>query len=153
MTKPIASVATVSVTLPYPPSLNNMFFNVRGRGRVRSKEYDLWRAAATWALKDASQSGRLAGPYNLTVRVGRRDRRKRDLDNLIKPLNDALVTAGVVRDDSDCQRIDAAWAPGLDGVTVTVVATDLITVSQAAARSGCAGDGEVATPASPELAA
>ncbi len=37
--------------LPAPPSVNNLFRNVPGKGRVRSSEYVAWCEAAGWSLR------------------------------------------------------------------------------------------------------
>ena len=42
--------------------------------------------------------------------VRRPDKRRRDLDNIIKPCLDALVKGGVIADDKDCEWIEAWWA-------------------------------------------
>ena len=42
------------------------------------------------------------------MQVVRPDKRKRDLDNLLKAASDALVSAGVL-EDHHCEWIDARW--------------------------------------------
>lgn len=32
----------LTFTLPSPPTANNLFFNIQGRGRSRTKEYNDW---------------------------------------------------------------------------------------------------------------
>lgn len=52
---------------------------------------------------------KIEGPYKLTMLVLRPDKRKRDLDNLLKATSDALVIAGAISDDSACVWIEAKW--------------------------------------------
>lgn len=84
-----------------PISLNNAYKNVRGRGRVKTKEYEAWHLGAAMELRGQFLSkGRptFEGPYSLDIRVGRKQT-KADVDNLIKPIADALVKAGMTPDD------------------------------------------------------
>lgn len=39
-----------TLNLPFPPSLNNLFRNVRGKGRVPTARYEDWRKRATHAM-------------------------------------------------------------------------------------------------------
>lgn len=99
-------MTTLNCILPFPPSTNNLFLNV-GKRRVRTKRYDAWRVAAAEILKPVAQP--FTGPYRMLMIVERPDRRARDLSNFIKAVEDALVTAGWVRDDSDCAAIGIEW--------------------------------------------
>jgi crossover junction endodeoxyribonuclease RusA len=112
----------MSVDLPYPPSANSLFFNVQGKGRVKTRRYDDWRKEAAWLISLAKKR-RLEGPYGLTVLAGRPDKRRRDLGNLLKAIEDALVHGGAIEDDSECQCIEMSWHPGIVGVRVTVLPT------------------------------
>jgi crossover junction endodeoxyribonuclease RusA len=139
------SLLLVSVTLPYPPSANRMWRHV-GKKVLRSREYEAWRAQCGLIIRQETNGFGLAGPYAMTVQVGRPDRRRRDLDNLLKPIGDVMVLAGAVEDDCHCQRIDASWSDEVTGVHVRLLQTRLVEPSRApknsqtAARSGCAGD-------------
>lgn len=58
-----------------PPSTNNLFRNLPGRGRVRSDKYKAWQKEAGWEIKDqlaavARQSrwpDAIGGPFALTI--------------------------------------------------------------------------------------
>lgn len=114
------------IELPLPPSGNNLFLNVRGRGRVPAPKYRAWRDAASAMVLAASVGSRIRGPYALHIRAGRPDNRKRDLDNILKSLSDAIVRGGAVVDDSDCQAIDAKWVSGIEGVRILVLPTEKV---------------------------
>ena len=75
----------------------------------RSKEYVAWKSAAVWHISAQSKRQRVAGPFSFTLYVRRPDKRKRDLDNLIKVCLDALEAAGVIDGDHLCERLDAEW--------------------------------------------
>ena len=110
------------VWLPFPPSVNNLYINV-GKRRCRSKRYDAWRAKAEACLSKQI-AGKVAGPYTISMIVERPDRRKRDLDGLLKAPIDLLVSAGLTPDDSFCHGLTVHWQsvdPVKDaGVIITV---------------------------------
>lgn len=109
----------VSLSLPYPPAVNNLFFNVPGRGRVKSSRYSAWLGEAGWMIAE-QKPGRVMGEYEADILAYRPDKRRRDLDGIIKPLLDCLVAYRVTGDDSLARKITIAWAEGGEGVTVTV---------------------------------
>lgn len=98
-----------SITLPFPPTLNNLFLNVRGRGRVASKAYKAWQNAAGWELR-AQRPQPIKGRYRLTVTLTAPDRRARDADNYIKAPSDLLKAMGVIEDDSLAKSVTAEWS-------------------------------------------
>lgn len=97
----------LSLTMPRPPSVNAMYQNA-ARGRVKTPKYRSWCIVAACCIP-LRLRGALVGKYAITVTVERENKRCRDLDNLIKPISDALKTAGVIRDDSDCEHITMKW--------------------------------------------
>ena len=109
--------------LEYPPSANSLFFNLKGGGRAKTKRYDDWRKEAAWMISLARKGKKIVGPYGLTVLAGRPDKRRRDLGNLLKAIEDALVHGGAIEDDSECQCLEMSWHPGITGVRVTVLPT------------------------------
>lgn len=96
--------------LPFPPSANSLFAgNVR---RYKSKRYKSWLLHAGWRVIEQVGRERISGPWSIEMRAVRPDRRKRDIDNLIKPVVDLLVAVKVVDDDCEMQTVFAAWVPG-----------------------------------------
>lgn len=102
-------MSLIEFTIPYPPSTNRIWR--QGHGRVhKSQEYKDWLALAAWEIR--AQLGPrkvISQPFKLTVRVDRPDKRKRDLDNLLKPILDLLGHYGLIENDSLCHWIDARW--------------------------------------------
>lgn len=112
----------VSLTLPFPPSTNNLFVNVKGRGRVKSARYAQWCTEAGWEAK-RQRAGRVEGPYALHITACRPDARKRDLANLEKPISDALTAAGIIEDDHLCQKLTMTWGARGKTVFVSIIST------------------------------
>lgn len=99
----------IELTLPLPPSTNNLYFNSPHGGRVPTKRYAGWRNVAGTELK-IQKPGKVDGDYVLWIWCERPDKRKRDLGNLEKPLSDLLVEHGVVGDDSQCTSLHMYWS-------------------------------------------
>lgn len=108
-----------------PPSANAMRSHFIADGKVRSvksKGYAEWKKATAWEIAGV-RPGKIAGPYRLYIAAQRdwRSKHARDIDNLIKPISDALVAAGVVQDDSMAESVSAKWADNLGGPAVVVL--------------------------------
>lgn len=88
-----------AATLPWPPSNNHYYTVVRGR-KILSSEGRRYGEAATIACAGQNRPVRpLSGRLGVEVLASPPDRRKRDLDNLLKPVLDALTRGGVIKDD------------------------------------------------------
>ncbi len=108
----------VELTLPYPPSANRLWVRAR-KGMRKSDAYSDWLTEAGWEAK-RQRPASILGPYKISVTASRPDKRRRDLDNILKPISDLLQSIGVIRDDADCELISARWVTAGEGVTVRV---------------------------------
>jgi len=90
--------------LPWPPSVNRLWR--QGRGRVHlSPEAREWREEAQWRLRLRwGRQEALEGPVVVHILAVPPDNRKRDLDNLGKSVLDALQGV-VLADDSQVRRL------------------------------------------------
>lgn len=93
----------IALTLPWPPTVNTYWRNNRGRTHI-SAEGVAFRRAVAWLAKEAKVRC-LKGRLSLSVEAAPPDRRRRDLDNLLKSLLDALQHAGCYEDDSQIDFI------------------------------------------------
>lgn len=82
------------IELPIPPSINKYYATYKGR-RLISKEgrnYKL-RVARIPLIK-------IDGRLSVHIKIMAKDKRRRDLDNILKCLLDSLMGAGLYDDDS-----------------------------------------------------
>ena len=112
----------VTLELPYPPTVNTYWRMGRGRMYIAKKGIDFRNSVVALV----GHRGLKARNGNLDVRVSvyPPDRRKRDLDNVLKALFDSLFHAGVYNDDSQIKRIDAEMLDKVKGgkTVVTIIA-------------------------------
>lgn len=100
----------ITLTLPYPPSVNHLYAVVNGRKVLSAK------GRAYLLAVDESVHRQLWGQSFGSARVAYTatvfppDHRRRDLSNLVKAVEDALTKAGVWNDDS--QVDDLRWIRG-----------------------------------------
>jgi len=127
----VSTSAMVRLTIStMPPSANGLRKTFVRNGKpisVKSDEYAAWREAALWEIA-AQKPGKVAGPYSLSIAAQRhwRSKRARDIDNIIKPISDALVKAGIVADDSLAESVSAKWADDLGGKAVVVIIQEAV---------------------------
>lgn len=108
---------TFQVTLPVPPTLNNAYRNVPGKGRVKTREYGAWLAPAIIIIRASVRTAKaVRGPLHIAIRLPLKMRG--DIDNRIKPILDALVKSGRIDDDRNVRWL-TVWRE--DGITDAVV--------------------------------
>lgn len=96
---PISANAEARLVLSWPPSTNNLFLNVQGRGRVPSKEYAHWRGQAGIELK-AQRPQKFVMPVEIIVELNPPTKRAFDPDGKLKAIIDLLVAHQVIVDDN-----------------------------------------------------
>ena len=99
----------LEISLPFPPSVNRLWRAKKGGGVYRSQEYVYWSKAAAWEIAVQVKTRSIQGKYKLTIEAVAPDKRRRDLDNLIKALSDSLVSANVVESDHLCRELNMKW--------------------------------------------
>lgn len=105
----------MKIILPYPVSVNSMYTNVRGVGRVKTKKYRSWINFARadlqhQMLKTAFRKRSFEGKVDICIRFKRPDKRTRDADNPVKCLFDLLKKNGVfIKDDDQVEHYDVGW--------------------------------------------
>ena len=112
-----AGFPVISLTLPYPPSVNATHRAVNGRV-ILSKRYRDWILEAGKAVAAQLPAQAPLQHYRLLIEATPPDLRRRDLGNLEKPTSDLLKRAGVIEDDHFARAIILAWSdlpPGKPG--------------------------------------
>ena len=111
MQTPTDSIPIFEVTLPWPPSVNN-YWRHKVTGRLAtvyvSAEGKAYRKAVNDLVLEAAMVQRYlkaVGPVRVVIEAFPPDRRKRDLDNILKSLLDSLTHAGVWEDDSQIEDL------------------------------------------------
>ena len=111
MQTPTDLIPIFEVTLPWPPSVNT-YWRHKVTGRLAtvyiSAEGKAYRKAVNDLVMEAAMVQRYlkaAGPVRVVIEAFPPDRRKRDLDNILKSLLDSLTHAGVWEDDSQIEDL------------------------------------------------
>jgi len=113
----------LQLTLPYPPSANRNvrqacghFYTVPAVREYRQQVKYILRNAPAFTM-----------PVSVAIMVYPPNRRKRDLDNVLKVLFDAIVRAKVLVDDSQVKRIALEWADVFEGGKVEMLMEEFAT--------------------------
>jgi crossover junction endodeoxyribonuclease RusA len=108
-------------TLPWPPTVNTYWRNIKGR-TIISERGRLYRLSVQQQLTGAEpMMGRLA----IKIAAYPPDRRRRDLDNILKALLDSLTFAHVIEDDSQFDFISIARRDVVTDGAVQITITQL----------------------------
>jgi crossover junction endodeoxyribonuclease RusA len=123
-------VSTATITLPWPPSVNTYWRSVAMGKRVNvvvSAEGRAYRAAIAAEVKRCWPG--LTNPTQSRLAVyalaNPPDRRRRDLDNILKALLDGLTHGGVWGDDSQVDDLHIERGNVVANGQVTVVISTL----------------------------
>ena len=114
---------TIKLSLPYPPTVNH-YWGQLGSKKFLGKKGKEFRQEVFIAVYNARQ-GALNGRLHMEVYLYPPDKRKRDVDNVLKPLLDALEHAGVYENDSQIDKLcitrKEVIAKGLCSVEISVI--------------------------------
>lgn len=109
---PPSPVATF--TMPTPPSTNELYKNVKGRGRVKAGVYDNFIMMAIAAIR-RQKIARIPGYVSAVFGVERMSLQA-DIDNRLKAMLDAIVKAEIIDDDRFVTSIAVSWLPKANGM-------------------------------------
>ena len=100
------------IRLPFPPSVNEMYLNNKGKGKGRIPAPILiaWRSDAGWVLK-AQKPKKITA--RCEIRIDLDERRQGDCANREKAVVDLLVAHGVIQGDQNrfVKRVNIGWEP------------------------------------------
>lgn len=104
--------------LPLPPSVNQLYANVPGKGRVKTKAYRDWiHVASTEVMIQRHGPVHLDGDVRVDILVERRG----DLDSRVKAVFDLMTSMNVWKDDKQAAALTVQFAP-IDGMQITLEA-------------------------------
>lgn len=139
------SPAAISFTMPMPPSVNQLFKNLPGKGRVKTDQYFDWRAFAVTAIRRQGVGG-MTGRVIIIFGVERLSL-SADVDNRIKAMLDAMVEAKVLEDDRFVTAFAVAWLPSANGLAhVQVLPVGRIDLKFLPSSNGATGGWFISAP-------
>jgi crossover junction endodeoxyribonuclease RusA len=89
----------INVRLPWPPSVNNYYAVVRGRKILSKRGREYKKQSKTELMIQRAARG-VRSRLQVTIDAYPPDNRVRDIDNLIKPVCDALQDYGMFLNDA-----------------------------------------------------
>lgn len=105
----------IELTLPWPPTVNTYWRQWQGRTLI-SKQGREYRAAVADQVLIQRGAKHIDHAVRVDIQAFRPDRRRRDLDNLLKAVLDSLVHAGVMEDDALIEDLRIYWADEVGGM-------------------------------------
>lgn len=109
------------IQLPYPPSINHAYFTSTNGKRFLKPKAAAFKEYVTLLVASGRQRfGGVPFPFTIVVSVWTPDKRKRDLDNLLKVLQDATC-AGLRVDDSTVSTLMVLRRGVIDGGMVELL--------------------------------
>jgi len=107
-----------SFRLPYPPSVNHYWRHVGSVTKI-SRKGRAYREKVC-SILSAVGAEPIPGPLAVDVQAFPPDRRKHDLDNILKALFDALEKGGAYHDDNQIMKLTAEKHEPVKGGQVVV---------------------------------
>ncbi len=107
-----------------PPTVNQMYRNAGTRVRYKTQKTRAYQRYAVKAMQEARLvSYTFEGRAILNVKFFVAEKRKWDMDNRLKALQDCLQMAGIIKDDSqiDSIKADREWIESGENRTCVTV--------------------------------
>ena len=105
----------IELTMPWPPSVNRYWRTFQGRMIISAEGRSYRKAVADQVLIQRGAK-HYEGKLRVVIEAWRPDKRKRDLDNLLKAVLDSLTHAGVWADDGLIVDLRIYWADSIGGM-------------------------------------
>ena len=109
----------IQLELPMPPSVNH-YWGVSGKHRFIGKKGKEFRARVMDAVNEAGIQA-LEGRLSVHIALFPPDNRKRDVDNVLKPLLDACEHAGCYENDSQIDELHITRRDVVKGGACTII--------------------------------
>ena len=111
----------IRLKLPYPPTVNTYWRVFRGRPIIsrRGREYRAEVCATIGRMEP------MEGSLRVTIEMHPPDRRRRDVDNVLKAALDAMAHGGVYEDDSQIAELHIGRHPVIKGGRLMVLVEEM----------------------------
>jgi crossover junction endodeoxyribonuclease RusA len=110
----------IELTLPWPPTVNTYWRNFNGRTIVSARGRSYRKAVADQVLIQHAAK-HIDYAVKVEIQCFRPDRRRRDVDNLLKALLDSMTYAGVMQDDALIEDLRVYWADEAGGMVKIII--------------------------------
>ena len=108
------------IELPWPPSINHYWRHTKN-GHYISSEGQSYRKIVYFACHRLQGLISKESRLRMSIEAYPPDKRRRDLDNILKALLDSLEHAGVYDDDSQIDFISILRKPELDNKIILAI--------------------------------
>lgn len=98
------------IQLPWPPTVNHYYTVARGR-KILSAKGRKYKSDCQWLLASQKPDKARGSSVSVTIHAHPPDKRKRDLDNLLKPVLDILTESQLIEDDSQIDELSIIRFP------------------------------------------
>ena len=88
-----------------PPTVNHLYRTSRGGGRYKTQEGKKWQRDASAIMRGAWKGAPYVWDVELCIDFFTADKRRWDIDNRVKALQDCLAMGGVLKDDRQVMRL------------------------------------------------
>ena len=109
------NLSVVEITLPWPPTVNTYWRQFQGRVLISKQGREYRKVVADQVMLQRAAK-HLDHAVRVEIKAFRPDRRRRDLDNLLKALLDSMTHAGVMDDDALIEDLRIYWADEIGGM-------------------------------------
>lgn len=122
-------MTTLALTLPWPPSANTYWRSVvmgKSPRVLISKKGREYRVDVINACRQQRVIGGLTGRIEVKIIALPPDRRRRDIDNLLKATFDAITHSGIWHDDSQIDRIEIERGDVITGGALMIEIREIV---------------------------
>ncbi|WP_312836653.1 RusA family crossover junction endodeoxyribonuclease [Pantoea sp.] len=110
--------------LPWPPTVNTYWRHARGRHYI-SEKGEKYQTAVHSIITAANLAINTTARLRITIDAHAPDKRRRDLDNLLKAVFDSLTSAGFMVDDEQIDDFRVRRREKVQGGKLAIVITEL----------------------------